>query len=139
VDVFKEENKEEYLAGFAGMVLAEEHAWEERVLQTRTSRLDIGLFLAALAGTLLFAFIFPVFLLIWVASSLFIIMFYPLTIALPSLVMLTMQHSETTIREYMRILRGIGIIRHRDSFEYVLWNAFFINSQPLAAPHNPAL
>jgi hypothetical protein len=134
VDVCKEENKSEFLAEFAGNVLAGEREWEDRLSQTRMHPLDIGIFIAALAGTLLLAFLLPVFLLLWVASSLFIIMFYPLTIILPPLVLLTRAHSETTIRAYLRTIRGIGIIRHRDSFVYVLWNAFFINSQPLAVP-----
>ena len=134
MDICREENKEEFLVRFAESILDQERAWEDRLIKTRTSPYETGIFLTALAGIILFAFVFPVFLFIWIASSLFIIMFYPLTIALPSIVMLTMRHSETTIREYMRTLRGIGIIRHRDSFMYVLWNAFFINSQPLAIP-----
>jgi hypothetical protein len=134
MDICKEENKTEFLAGLAGNVLAGEREWEDRLSQTRIHPLDSGIFIAALAGTLLFAFLFPAFLLLWVASSLFIIMFYPLTIILPPLVLLTRAHSETTIRAYLHTLRGIGIIHHRDSFVYVLWNAFFINSQPLAVP-----
>jgi hypothetical protein len=134
MDICKEENKKEFLAGFAGDILAGEHRWEDHLSQIRARPVDTGILAAALAGTILFSFTFRNYPILWVASSLFIMMFYPLTFVLPALVTLTTARSETTIREYMRTLRGIGIIHHRDSFLLIVWNAFFINSQPLAIP-----
>lgn len=134
MDICKEDHKKEFLARLAGDVLAGEHSLEDRLSHTRTSPVDAGIFVAALALTILFAFTFRSYPILWVASSLFIIMLYPLTFLLPVLVTLTTTRSETTIREYMRTLRGIGIIHHRDSFLLIVWNAFFINSQPLVIP-----
>ncbi|MBP1930011.1 hypothetical protein J2741_002607 [Methanolinea mesophila] len=134
MDVCKEDNKEEFLARFAGDILAREQAWEERLVQTRPGPVDKGIFIAALAGILFFALVFPGYPFLWIAASLFTIMFYPLTIVLPSAIRLATAGSGTTVREYVRMLRRVGIIRHRDNFVFVLWNAFFINSQPLAVP-----
>lgn len=134
MDICKEENKNAFLVGFAGDILAGEHRLEDRLAHTRVSPVDTGIFAVALVVTILFAFTFRNYPILWVASSLFIIMFYPLTFLLPAVVTLTSTHSETTIREYMRTLRGIGIVHHRDNFLLVVWNAFFINSQPLAIP-----
>jgi hypothetical protein len=134
MDICKEENKKEFLAGFAGDILAGEHGWEDRLSHTRTNPVDTGIFIAALAATILFAFTFGSYPFLWFASTLFIIMFYPLTFVLPALVMLATIRSGNTIRGYTRTLQEIGIIHHRDSFMYILWNAFFINSQPMAIP-----
>jgi hypothetical protein len=134
MDVCNETNPEKFLQTFAEDVLKQELSWRENLSTARPGPIDRSIFILALAGTILCAFVLEDYMVLWVASTLFIIIFYPLTFLIPALASIMRDQSGVALRGYMKTLKGIGVVEHRDTFLYVLLNAFFINSRPLAIP-----
>jgi hypothetical protein len=134
MDVCNETNPEQFLQEFAEDILKQELSWREQISKARPGPIDQVIFILALAGTIFCAFVLEDYMVLWVASTLFIIIFYPLTFLIPALASIMRDPSRVASNGYMKTLKGVGVVEHRDTFLYVLLNAFFINSRPLAIP-----
>jgi hypothetical protein len=134
MDVCKETNPEQFLQEYAEDILKQELSWREQISKARSGPMDEVVFILALAGTIFCAFVLEDYMVLWVASTLFIIIFYPLTFLIPPLASIMRNPSRVASNGYMNTLKGIGVVENRDTFLYVLLNTFFINSRPLAIP-----
>lgn len=94
-------------------------------------------FLAGILLNLLFLILLPHYMLYWIISSFVLYMVNPFILMIPT-------HRESmalpdrhAIRGFLRAIRTIGatpyaLARQKRNFGKVLWDVFFINSQPLA-------
>jgi hypothetical protein len=106
-------------------------AYDERLHST-------GLFiLSAILLNLLFLIVLPRYMLYWIISSFMLYMLNPFILMIPTDRQKASVPDRNTIREFMGMIRDIGgtpytFTEQKKTFGKVLWDAFFINSQPLA-------
>ncbi|WP_292520052.1 hypothetical protein [Methanoculleus sp.] len=97
-----------------------------------------GIFiLVAALVNLLFLLILPRYMLYWIVSSFILYMVNPFILMIPTGGTWTTLPDRKTIREFLSSIRGIGqapsvVAGDARVFGKVLWDTFFINSQPLA-------
>lgn len=94
------------------------------------------LLLAVVTTVALFLFVDGA-LLFWIVASFYLYMFHPLAMFIPSGESGKGAPRREDLVEYARYLRDVGAIKEtvttrRSAVAEVLWNLFFINSQPLA-------